>query len=582
MALAASGLVVAAIPSPSVARTSHGRRSAGAAYVSGHLNVHGYTVALVGYDGKYVSGRSQTFRLRAPSSLVTVQLINARGRYAGPVVFGGSSSRVITGVKAGANLGKIDVVAAKGYAHPARKLARKHLDPRRWAYAHHGVPVGNGKNLGLVRFKGKKNGGTGPGQDEAHLGIPNEFNIAVPGTHIIKELVPAQKYKRTSAASSGLGRAEQISAASSGLARASDNAGEPATGEWMSSLGGIMGETVNADASGITVPEIDKEMQGQELFISTVVNENLNASLVELDCNGLSYCSANGTGVVWLKALSGAFPNQTAPFPAVSADPATGFGELIGPAVRNDGLLSSLSGGNGAFLLFPQATSSQIGSGDVITTDTTIDGVTTETPQTLGFVFETTPAIRSYSDTAGDSGTITYPDTTGLGSPDKPDHAIKVAAGPNGHVVATLTFYRPQRPGVPGAGEAQFMDIGHLGYALSVLTPGQSHHFPCDSSDYSGLSSTLSLITASVPSVGQNACVLLDSASDQPATPGSTNTLSFAVDLTKWLAAAGLSFPISTASNPQPLTFVLAANVLSSTGSSFNDAKQAFTLQRTS
>jgi hypothetical protein len=514
--------------------------------------------------------------------LVTVQLINTRGRYAGPVVFGGTSSRAITGVKAGTHLGKIDVVAAKGYAHLARKLARKYLDPGRWAYAHHGVPIGNGRDLGLVSFKGKKNGGTGPGQDEAHMGIPNEFNIAVPGTHTIKELAPAQKYKQASAASSGLARAERISAASSGLARASDNAGEPATGEWMSSLGGIMGETVNADASGITVPEIDSEMQGQDLFISTVVNENLNASLVELDCNGLSYCSANGTGEAWLNALSGAFPGQYAPFPAVSLDPKTGFGELIGPAVPNDGLVSAIPGGGNAFLLDPQATSSQIGSGDVITTDTTIDGVTTETPQTLGFVFETTPAIVSYGDSAGDSGTITYPDTAGLGSPDKPENAIKVAAGPNGDVVVTLTFYRPQRPGVPGAGEAQFMDIGHLGYALSVLTPGQTTHFPCDPSDYSGLSPTLGLITASVPSVGSNACVLLDSASDQPATPGSTNTLSFTVDLTKWLAAAGLSFPISTASNPQPLTFVLAANVLSSTGSSFNDAKQAFVLQRTS
>jgi len=87
------------------------------------------------------------------------------------------------------------------------------------------------------------------------------------------------------------------------------------------------------------------------------------------------------------------------------------------------------------------------------------------------------------------------------------------------------------------------MDIGHLGYALSVLTPGQTQpNVPCDPSEYSDLSPTLSLTTASVPSVGPNACVMVDSASDQPATPGTTNTLSFAVDLTKWLAAEGLSF----------------------------------------
>ena len=535
--------------------------------VSGQLNVRGYTVALVGYNGKYVSGRSQAFRLRAPDRLVTVQLISPGGKYAGPVVFGGTPSRVITGVKAGTSLGTIDVVAAKGYAHLARKLAVKYLDPARWAYAHHGVPIANGKNLGLVNFKGKKNGGAGPGQDEAHLGIPNELNIAVPGTHVIKELA-------------GLPKQKAISRAFSDPARASAVASPAATGQWITTLSGNVDQTVNADTAGVTVPEIDAEMQNQ-LFLQIPVVENLPAGLVvELNCNGLSYCSQNGTGEAWLNAFSGAYPGQTEPFPAVSLDPSTGFGELVGPAVPNDGLISPGSDGQ-AFVFYPRATSSQIGSGDVITTETTIGGVTTDTPQTLGFVFETAPAISSYSDTAGDAGTITYPDTTGFGSPD--GNAINVAAGPNGDVVVTLTFYRPQRPGVAGAGEAPFMDIGHLGYALSVLTPGQNQlQTPCDPSDYSNLSPTLSLISASLPATGPNACVLVDSASDQAATPGSTNTLSFTVDLTKELDAKGLSFPVSTPGNPEPLTFVLSANVLSSTESSFNYASQLFTLQRTS
>jgi hypothetical protein len=243
---------------------------------------------------------------------------------------------------------------------------------------------------------------------------------------MIKELALPKRYAR-------------VSNAFSGLAETSDVTSGPATGQWMSSLGGIMGETVNADVYGVTGAEIDAEMQ-QDLFISTVVNENLNASLVELDCNGLSYCSRNGTGEAWLNALSGAQPNQDSAFPAVSLDPTTGFGELVGPAVPDDGMLSPLPGGGTALFLSPRATSTQIGSGDVITTDTTVGGVTTETPQALGFVFETTPAITSYSDTAGDIGSVTYPDTTGLGSPDDPGNALKVAAGPNGDVVVTLTF----------------------------------------------------------------------------------------------------------------------------------------------
>src|ERR1039458_10007263 len=92
----ATVLVVPALasrPSPAPAR-----------YVSGHFNAPGYTLAVVGYNGKTVFSHSGSFRLRAPDSKVTLQLINSHGVYAGPVVVGGSSSRVITGIKAGANV----------------------------------------------------------------------------------------------------------------------------------------------------------------------------------------------------------------------------------------------------------------------------------------------------------------------------------------------------------------------------------------------------------------------------------------------------------------------------------------------
>jgi subtilase family serine protease len=105
---------LASKPSPAAAR-----------YVSPHFNAPGYTLAVVGYNGKTVFSHSGSFRLRAPDSQVTLQAINSHGVYAGPVVFGGSSSRVITGIKAGANVGAVVVVAAQGYGHTARKLAAK-------------------------------------------------------------------------------------------------------------------------------------------------------------------------------------------------------------------------------------------------------------------------------------------------------------------------------------------------------------------------------------------------------------------------------------------------------------------------
>src|ERR1035437_6133836 len=154
-------------------------------YVSGHLSARGYTLAVVGYNGKTVLSNKSSFRLAAPDSKVTLQLVNSHGVYAGPVVLGGTAAKAIVGVKAGVNIGTIIVVPAKGYAHLARKLATKNLDKSRWAYANRGVPIGNGKNFGLVISKTQGTNG-GAGQDPAHIGVPNEFNIAFPGTKVLK------------------------------------------------------------------------------------------------------------------------------------------------------------------------------------------------------------------------------------------------------------------------------------------------------------------------------------------------------------------------------------------------------------
>jgi hypothetical protein len=217
-------------------------------------------------------------------------------------------------------------------------------------------------------------------------------------------------------------------------------------------------------------------------------------------------------------------------------DPATGFGELVGPQAPSD-LLSLGPNQLDGFTLFPYATSAQVGSGDVVTENVTNNGTTTQIPTTLDFVFVTTPALTSYADTAGDSGTITYPEpaitppaaNTDLGTTGDP---IGVAPGSNGDVVLTLTFYRPQRLGIPGAGEPQFMDIGNLNYTLTAApmpsggpTPGGSGE--CPAAAYSNPSSTLTRTTG----VGHHSAdgLLIDSAADQPASPA--NTMSVTVDL---------------------------------------------------
>jgi hypothetical protein len=601
-------------------------------YVSGRLNVGGYTVVAVGYNGKVAFSKAPSFKIAAPDTKVTLQLVNSHGLYAGPVVFGGSASRVITGIKAGANVAMIDVVPSKGYAHVARKLASAALDNGRWAFAKHGVPIGNGLNLGLVVSNGK-GGGSGPGGDQARIGIPNEIDIAVPGRHQLKALAPATLSSVLNHASSraSAARARSVGARFVPLAvgggetpppggnqpppggnqpppngEAGSGAGAPqpsAISPWMSQMFLTMDETINEDAAGTTVAQIDSAMQSK--LNLKLLNVPTNVSLLELACNGLSFCSQGGTGQAVLEGLPASAPaappsepgqpnappantsptTQTVAFPSGSLDSATGFGEVVGPAVPN-GMIGNNAGGGHEFSLNPNATSSQIGSGDVITEAITDNGTTTQIPTTIGFVFNTVPAIASYSDTAGNSGTISYPDTSKLGTMTNP---IKVAAGPNGDVVVTFTLFRPQRQGIAGAGEPAFMDIGHLGYELDFAGSGGSTSGSnvvgsttppqCPASSYSNQSSTLTLVTGGssqapsgtlAPPTGMGE--MIDSANDQPAS--SANTISFAVDLTQCLAAKGESpFPIGQVIN----NFDISANSVSSA----DHANQTFSLERT-
>jgi hypothetical protein len=509
-------------------------------YVSGRVSAPGYTVVVLGYNGRNALSTKQAFRVRAPDTKVTIQLISSHGVYAGPVVLGGTASRAILGLKAGANVGTIVVVPAKGYAHLARKLPARLVDGSRWAYAAHGVPIGNGRNFGLTVSR-TKGSATGAGLDPAHVGVPNEFNIAVPGTRVLKALAPAAQ-KRTTARKA----AECPPPPQPMLAGCTTSPGttEPQGGSanlpgWLVSLDLPINLSVNADAAGVALADIDSVLEAH--LVLGLINVPASAGLVELNCNGLSFCSPGGSGEAELAsgAGSGAAPNVA--FPAASVDPATGLGELVGPAAPA-GLLSPGPNQLDGFTLLPNAPSGQVGSGDVITENVTSKGASTQVPTTLDFVFLTTPALSSYADTAGDSGNVVYPEPTTAG----PDTAlgtgrdpIKVAPGPNGDVVATLAFFRPQRLGISGAGEPQFMDIGHLNYTISagLMQPGRSSG-PCPLAAYADPSRSLAVTrgTNNFPTGVKEFGLLTDAAADQPAS--AANALSVTVDLTRCVGGA--------------------------------------------
>ena len=77
------------------------------ARITGKLSKPGYTVIAVASNGRAASARAPRgrFALVAPARKVTLHLRAPNGRYAGPVVLGGTAKRAIVGARAGARLG---------------------------------------------------------------------------------------------------------------------------------------------------------------------------------------------------------------------------------------------------------------------------------------------------------------------------------------------------------------------------------------------------------------------------------------------------------------------------------------------
>jgi hypothetical protein len=399
----------------------------------------------------------------------------------------------------------------------------------------------------VSRTKGARTGG---GLDPAHVGIPNEFDIALPGTKIIAALAPGRKATRAAECPPPPQPTPPgCTVTPAPTQNTSGGADQPG---WMNSLELPINLSVNDDAANVTVAQIDAALQ-PNLRIG-LLNVPAANKRVELNCQGLSYCSHGGTGAAELGSSG-----RTIPFPAGAEDPLTEMGVLVGPQAP-EGLLSPAPGNLDDLTLFPHAASSQIGSGDVVTEQViSQSGEASQLEATLGFVFVTTPALSSYGDTAGDSGTIAYPEppvTPGatdaaLGTGADP---IKVAPGPNGHVVMTLKFFRPQRLGISGIGEPPFMDIGNLRYGITAVSP--SRGFVPGGSGGCPLGAYLSPSSlAVVPGEGHHAAegVLVDKAADTPA--NSMNQVTVTVDLNQ---CAGGALPVN-----QPVKVDLSATTAS-------------------
>jgi hypothetical protein len=505
------------------------------AAISGRLSKPGYSVIALAYNGRLtVSRPGQSFSLTPPGSPVALQLRGPNGKYAGPVVIGHSGKWLVVGVKAGAKLGTVAI--KHGYA-TVRKLRPKFVDSSRVCQQRDGVPLGNGLNFGYVRSS--LTGEPGPGNDPDLTCVPGAFNVASNGKKILND-----EYRTGTSRASDLGPLDQATAAqatpSSGACLptppppSAQCAPTTSVFSLFSQLFENLEYSVNVDA-GSSYSDVDSYLQdyttNQAAPGPMLQFEVVPGGTAYLDCGGLSYCTAGGTGHEFSAPNSGVAPIGSnvfigPAFPSCCTPNANGWGQItstIGP---------------GTFSLFPLAPVSQIGTGDVYL-EHLVSSTGAETTYTadLNLVFETTPALDTLSDGAGDSYTVSYPVTSSEPGVYDLGHGIpfQVTASPSGDVLLTLTFWRPQRPGIASVGEPAFMDMGHLTYSnflYPVSSSGQGQQAPCHQDAYSTSDPNLAPTTSGTAG-------MVDQAADSP--PNPANTLTYSLDLTRCLAENGLT-----------------------------------------
>ncbi len=482
--------------------------------VRGTLSQPGYTVIALAANGKATSVRAGngSFSLAPPTVSVTLQLRAPNGIYAGSVLIGSAEKgrHAILGVRAGARLGRITVNTRHGYAKVARRVAKRWVDPTRWARARKGVPIGAG-NFGRVRSKPPR--ASPPGDRDAD-GVPDRLDIDINGNLILNHV------DRSTRSRARMAQSESPFFIGANL--------------WVS-----FSDAMNANARAVTDADINQALATNEWLAVGIMPGS-----PELDCGGapdpnnprgwiggLSYCTRGGTGAV---ALSASQPSNLSPFPACCDPDGNGYGALV----NNSGFPPP-----GSFGLKPNATSSQIGTGDVLIQRVTSNGVTSDTPTMLPYIFATAPALVSYDDGHGNSASVNYPVDPRTG-PGVSGNGFQVAAGPNGDVALKLTFWRPQRKSIPPEPGA-WTDIGKLSYGANIQSAGTSHapdvpgfSTECPKSAYSDNDPNLSPPQDFVPSVHRGG--VTDLATDQPANPA--QTITYTLNVTNCLAALGFAW----------------------------------------
>jgi len=474
--------------------------------ITGKLSKPGYTVIALAANGEAKSRRVRRgkFRLKAPAREVTLHLRARNGKYAGPVVLAArrGGRRALLGVRTPARLGRIKV--RRTHARVRRKLDRNRLVVSRYARARRGVPIGAGR-FGRVRSRRTRGGIRG---DRDLDGIPNVIDIDDDGDRVLDNLDRSRRSARGS----------QF---------------EHASGAFLihSQLDPDLSGSGNANIPGLTDSQIEAVLPSFG-WLAIEIRENA----AELDCGtpqaradptlgGLVYCTRGGTGRL--------HNDPDSRFPDCCDADGDGMGTMV--------TAPNLPPGDNALFLRHGATSAQIGTGDMLIQRLPSGD---ELLATLQYALGTTPALVAYDDGRGNSTTVSYPLEGHPGPHCAPDcsgpdpgtrgNGFPVKAGPNGEVVVTLTFWRPQRRPIPPE-TADWIDIGGLNYRASIAGTG----ITCEPAAYSTSDPNLSP-TDPTPEPGGGG--FADGAADQPAS--SDNTFTYQLNLTECLRSKGQSFKV--------------------------------------
>jgi hypothetical protein len=464
--------------------------------ISLKLSKSGYTVVALDNAGHAAKAAGRNVKLTPTATRFTLHLVDRRGNYAGPIVVAGKGTKVVVGLRGGGRLGTVKVKRGYGVAHAPRSA----VDRRRTARARKGVPVG-ARNLG--RVAGRSTGSAAAGLDADRDGVPAAFDVDDDGDLLLDNV---------DSASARTVRQVPLAPPNPNLPVGPPNPSGPgapgasAGFRLFSNLKLDLGLSLNANAGAVTDAQIDATLASYAtLAIAVPAGDE-----VELDCLGLAYCSAGGTGTTLV---------GNKPFPGAFDADGDGFGTIT-------------RGSTGDFQLHPGATSAEIGSGDSFIEHVTTSGAETTAAGTLNYVFSTTPALTTFTTAAG-SGTISYPVTPGgLGTDQNP---IAVPAGSP----INLAFWRPQRRAIAGSGEGSgFVDIGHLTYSADIPNGPAAAGAPGGGPGAGGNCQGQYASTDAEATVTSDG--VLDKADDRAA--AAANTLSFTVDVDACLAANSVTW----------------------------------------